>query len=73
MSSGLLDNLLVGAGLLCLGAIVIASIFGVILYSRSKKVGEKSIKAVSSICESCGAENPAENKFCEQCGEGLTS
>jgi len=73
MSSGLIDNLLGGVGLLCLWIIVVALIVALILYMRSKKVGEKPLKVVSLICESCGAENPAENKFCEQCGEALTS
>jgi hypothetical protein len=73
MSSGLLENLLVGAGLLCLGVIVIASIAGVILYTRSKNAGEKPSKTVTLFCGSCGAETPVGNKFCEQCGQALAS
>ena len=28
-------------------------------------------KSNSVICPSCGAENPAENKFCESCGMAM--
>ena len=28
-------------------------------------------KSDTAICPSCGAENPAENKFCESCGVAM--
>lgn len=70
----------------CLLLLTIIIVVGLLLYNSSRKkdtemgsvdviedIGEKSEEGEedSKACPSCGAQNPAENNFCQYCGEKL--
>jgi len=67
----------------CLLFLIVVIVGGLMLYNsnRKKDVEKGSVDVVESVgeegeedgkaCPSCGARNPAENNFCEHCGEKL--
>ena len=70
----------------CLLLLTVIIVGGLLLYNSKRKkdtekgsvdvienVGEESEKGEEDgkACPSCGAQNPAENNFCQYCGEKL--
>lgn len=60
---------MVEVGLICILGVVllvlVAGGIGALVYFNNKKQTE------TKACTACGALNPADNKFCGQCGESL--
>jgi hypothetical protein len=70
----------------CLLLLTVIIVGGLVLYnsSRKKDTGKGSVDVIDEVseggeegeedskaCPSCGAQNPAENNFCQYCGEKL--
>jgi len=41
--------------------------------SKPEKKKEEALGGVKILCPACGLENPAQNKYCEECGELLSA